>query len=93
VKRPKDGGRSFGTGFARIPPNNGLGCQRDLEDGAYPSVNPTVRAGVNTANPGISQDHEKMDGPPCTLFVLSHISPTIVLVSTPTPASSPTGNQ
>ena len=50
-KRVKDGGRSLGTGFARIPPNNGLGCQRDLEDGAYPNVNPTVRAGVNTANP------------------------------------------
>ena len=50
-KRVKDGGRSLGTGFARIPPNNGLGCQRDLEDGAYLNANPTVRAGVKTAKP------------------------------------------
>ena len=50
-RRVKDGGRSLGTGFARIPPNKGLGCQRNLKGGAYPSVNPTVRAGVKTANP------------------------------------------
>ena len=30
-RRVKDGGRSFGTGFARNPPKRGLDYQRDLE--------------------------------------------------------------
>jgi hypothetical protein len=51
VKSVKDGGRSLGTGFARIPPNRGLGCQRNVEEVTNPSVKPTVRAGVKTANP------------------------------------------
>lgn len=95
VSNVKEGGRSFGTGFARIPPNRGLNVSETSVEKAYPNVKPTVRAGVKTANP----DHQPTPhGPgdadvPWTRLVLSHISPTIVLVNTPTPASKPTARQ